>query len=343
MTIRPSFYHHIFHAFPSDGKDVENIDKLTVYRLVDPDGLIERNIDYLVVLHTDHHVALTVLEGFDGSDSQAAREDAVVGGRYSAALEMAENGDAGLELRVLVYETVCIILGSACAVLLALGHEDDGAVLALAHSPADEGSQLIDIRLVLRNDGCFGSGCNCRILSKESGIATHHFHEEDAVVGVGGVTYLVNTFHDSIESRVISDGGIRSVEVVVYGTRKSYTRYVILGCYDLGSGKRTVTSYHDEGIYVVCPEILVSLGPAFLVHEALAACRSENGTASVDGTADTLGCKILDFIIDKAFPASVYSLDLPSVEDGCSCNGPDGRIHSRRITSRGEDAYCLYL
>lgn len=50
-------------------KHIQYIDKFPVDRFVDPDGLVERDIDYLVVLDADHDVALAVLEGFDGGDS----------------------------------------------------------------------------------------------------------------------------------------------------------------------------------------------------------------------------------------------------------------------------------
>ena len=80
-------------------------------------------------------------------------------------------------------------------------------------------------------------------------------------------------------------------------------------------------------------EILICLGTALFTHEALASGCTEDCTATVDRATDTLRCKILDFIVDKAFPATVYSFDVPSVIDGSTRHGSDSRIHSRRITS----------
>ena len=66
-------------------------------------------------------------------------------------------------------QTVSIILRSASAVLLALGNEDDRAVLALADTAADERSQLVDICLVLRYDRRLCSCSDGRVLRKEAG------------------------------------------------------------------------------------------------------------------------------------------------------------------------------
>ena len=61
-------------------------------------------------------------------------------------------------------------------------------------------------------------------------------------------------------------------------------------------------------------------------------------------TADVVGKDVaFDFIVDKAFPATVYSFHAPSVIDGSSRHGSDSRIHSRRVTSGCQDADCLYL
>lgn len=75
--------------YPSDGKDVQDIDKFPVYRFGDADCLVERDIYDLVILDSDHDVALAVLESFDCSHAKPAGEDTVLGCRASSPLEMA--------------------------------------------------------------------------------------------------------------------------------------------------------------------------------------------------------------------------------------------------------------
>ena len=103
-----------------DGKNVENVDQLAVYRLINADCLVERDIDNLVVLDAYHDVALPILQSFDCCDSQAAGKDAVLSCRTSASLQMSEDGHTRFVLRIFMNQTVCIIVGTACAVLLAL-------------------------------------------------------------------------------------------------------------------------------------------------------------------------------------------------------------------------------
>ena len=67
---------------------IQHIDQLPVNRLVDADRLVERHVDDLVILDTDHDISLTVLESLDCRYSQAACKDPVVGCRDSSALEV---------------------------------------------------------------------------------------------------------------------------------------------------------------------------------------------------------------------------------------------------------------
>ena len=269
-----------------DGQDIQHVDELAVDRLVDADGLVERNIYDLVVLDSDHHVTLSVLESLDCSDTHAACKDTVVGCRDTSALKMAEDGHTRLELRIFMDKTVSIILGSACTVLLAFGHKHDGAVLALADSTADECRELVDIRLVLRNDRSLRTCSDRGVLRKEAGISSHDLDKEDAVVRVRRVADLIDAVHDGVERRIVSDRGIRTVEVVVDGSRKSHAWDVILRGNDLGACKRAVSADDHEGVDSVGLYVLIRLCTAFLTHEVLAPRRTENRTSAVDRTAD---------------------------------------------------------
>lgn len=108
-----------------NGKDVEDVDEFLVYRLVDVDGFIYRNIDNLVILDTYHYVPLSVLERLDGRHTQTAGENTVLSRRATSPLQMSEYGYTGLIFRIFLEQTVSIILSSARTVLLALGHQYD--------------------------------------------------------------------------------------------------------------------------------------------------------------------------------------------------------------------------
>ena len=59
-------------------------------------------------------------------------------------------------------------------------------------------------------------------------------------------------------------------------------------------------------------DVLISLGTSFLAHEALASGCSEDCTTTIDCSADALGSEVLDLVIEKALPATIYTLDLPT-------------------------------
>ena len=326
----------------SDRQYIKHIYQFAIYRLVDADGLVERHIHNLIVFNSDHNVALSILEGLDRSDSQTARENTILRCRNTATLKMTKDGHASLEFRILMNEAVCIVLSSARAVLFALRHKHDRAILALTHSPADEGGQLVNIRLILRNDCCLCTSRNSGILCKKARIAPHNLHKEDAVMGIGCIANLVYTVHDGVEGRVIADGGVGAIQVVVNGSRQADTRDIVLRGYDLGAGKRAVSSDHDEGVDAVLLKVLKRLGTSLLIHEALASGCPEDGTSSVDRAADAFRRKVLDLVIDKAFPTPIYSFYLPSVIDGRPCHCSNRSVHSRCISSRSEDTYRIY-
>lgn len=48
--------------------------------------------------------------------------------------------------------------------------------------------------------------------------------------------------------------------------------------------------------------------------------RLEYGSASLDGVADGLRCKFRYLVVNQALVATVYSHNLPTVEDGSPCD-----------------------
>ena len=224
------------------------------------------------------------------------------------------------------------------SILLAFGDDHDTAVLALAESSADELPQLVHIRLVFRYDGCLRSGGDCTVLCEEARIASHYLHEEDPVVGGGGVTDLVHAFHYGVECGVVTDGRVGAVQVVVDCPGKPDARYIMLLGEYLRPCKRTVSSDDDKCIDIVGLHVVVCLLSPLDGHEVIRAGGLEDRASPLYGVADAFRCEILYLVVDQTLISSVYSFYLPSVEDGRPCHGPDGRIHSRSIASGCENS-----
>ena len=314
-----------------DRQDGEDIDQLAVNRLVFLDGAVDRDVGNLVIADTYHDIALTLLDGLDAGVAETAGEDAVKGTRGTATLEMTENRHADIILRILLADTVGVI--HCTAILGTLGNNYDTAVLALTESTADELLQLVHIRLVLRDDRSLGTGSDGTVLRQKTCITAHHLDEEDAVMRRGGITKLVHTLHDSVESRVITDCGIGAVKIIVNGARQADYREIIFTGEILGSRKRTVSADDDEGVDSVRHEIVIRLLPALRCHEILAAGSLENRTATLNGIADTLCSKFFEFTMQKALVTPIDTYHLHSVVNGTSGHRTDTSVHTRRITA----------
>ena len=140
----------------SDGQDGQDVDEFLVDWLVQLYGFADRNVDDLVVGDADHDVALAFLQGLYAGVAQTAGQDTVVGGWAAAALEVAKDGDTDVIFGIFLSYSFGVV--HRAAVLRAFGDDHDGAVLALAAAVSDEFLQLVDVGLVLRDDGGLGSG-----------------------------------------------------------------------------------------------------------------------------------------------------------------------------------------
>ena len=242
---------------------------------------------------------------------------------------MPQDGDLDLVFRVLLADALGVVHRSA----VLLGHEHDTAVLALADAAADEGGQLVDVGLVLRDDGGLGAGGDGAVLRQEARVAPHHLHEEDAVVAVGGVADLVHALHDGVEGGVVADGGVRPVEVVVDGAGQADDRDVVLAGEGLGPGQGAVPSDHHQGVDAEFLDVLEGLGAPLRGAELVAAGGLEDGTAALDGVADAGAGELLDVAHDQTLPAAVDAEHAPAFVDGGAGDGADGGIHPRCIST----------
>ena len=284
----------------------KDVDKFLIYRLIHLDGPGDRHINYLIVLDADHNIALTFHQGFDTCHAESAGEYAVHGRWCASALQVAEYGHPHVVLRILLAYALCIV---HCASVL-LGYEHDAAVLALAYSAPDKGCQLVDVGLVLRNDGCFRSGGYCTVLGEEACVPAHNLDEEDAVVARCRIPDLVDTFHNGIQRRVVANGRIGAIEVVVNRARKADYSHIMLTCKQLGSCQRTVASNDHERIYAELLDIGIGLRPTFRRAEFLAPCGLEYGAAALYRVAYALSRKFLYITGDETFPSPVDAVDL---------------------------------
>ena len=182
-------------------------------------------------MDADHDVALSLQDRLYGTYTCAAGQNTVVSRRTAAALHIAEDRHAHVELGELLAHTVGIIHRTA---LRTLRDDDDTALLRLADTTLHELGELVDIGGVFRDDGSLSTAGDGRVLREITGITAHHFHEEDALVALCGIANAVHTFYYGIKRRVVTNRCICAIEVVVYGSGKTDTTH----------GHRSMNRYH---------------------------------------------------------------------------------------------------
>ena len=203
--------------------------------------------------------------------------------------------------------------------------------------------QLVNSRTVLGDNGSFGTCGYGRVLCQEAGIASHHLNEEYALVGGGCVAYLIHALHDGVQGGVVTYGEVGAVQVVVYSSGQADARHVIFLCEESCAGERAVAADDDKSIDAGSLHVLVSFGTALFCHEILAACGLQNCSSATDDIADALGGEVLDFIVNQALIATIYTFHAEAVCYGSACHGTDSRIHSRCVASGRENADAMNL
>ena len=103
-----------------------------------------------------------------------------------------------------------------------LGINDDIVLLApsaVVDDPVDE--RLFISVIPFRKKDILSAVGNAAPQRKITRVPSHHFNDTAPLMGSGGVTDLVNGLHGRVDSRVKTNGVIRTCNVQVNGSRKS--------------------------------------------------------------------------------------------------------------------------
>src|SRR5690348_11995177 len=179
------------------------------------------------------------------------REDAVGRGRGAAALDVAEDGDAGLvagqplqlvrqrraysaEAGVAIFVGLLDWLDQAFLAvgegeLGALGDDDDREVLAAVVAAGDVVAYVLDRGRLLWDDDAVGAAGDARIGGNPAGVAAHHLDDHDPVVGLGGGVETVDRVGDDLHGGVEAEGEVGTADVIVDRLRDADQRQAAVG------------------------------------------------------------------------------------------------------------------
>ena len=259
--------------------------------------------------------------------------------RGATALQVAKDGDADVKLWILLLDAFGHAHGATR--YLAFGHEHDAAVLRLAETLLNHLGQLVFLERDLGDDGSFGAGGQGTVEGEEAGVASHDLDEEESLVRGGRVTDLVDALHDGVQGRIVTDGEVGAGEVVVDRTGQADDGEVVLLGEIASAMQAAVATDDDEGFDAVFDDHVVGLTSALGGTELVAAGGLEDGATTLDDVADALGFERGDLVRDQSAIAAVDAFYDDAVGDSRTGDGPDGGVHARSVTARGQDADAL--
>ena len=303
-------------------------------------ALVYIHVDNASVPIADDPAGAALGQDANGLHAHAGGHDPVMGRGTAAPLNVAQNGDPGIQPQLPAY-----LLAYGDAAGGALGHHDHEVGLAPQAGPTDLLHHLL-FKVIGHLGYQHGGGAHghSHIQGQIPRVAAHNLHHRAALVGLHGVPKAVNALHGRVGSGIEADGIVGADNVLVNGAGDTHHRDAALAQL-LGAAKGAVAA---DGHHAVQPQKLAGIhGPllARLGAELLAAGGIEHSAAAVDDAADAGGIHGHNVSVNKPAPAptDTHALDAPS--QGRADHGPDAGIHARSIAAAGEDAdafHCVF-
>ena len=276
-------------------------------------------------------------QDFHGGVAHTGGHDPVPGGRRAAALDVAQDGHAGIEAQLLM-DAVADLHGLAGA----LGDDDHVVGLAGEAGPADLFHHVpVEVHGQLGHQHGGRAHGQAHVESQMAGVAAHDLHDGAALVGLHGVPQTVDGVHGGIGGGVEADGVVGADDVVVDGGGDADHGHAGLGQRLCAPEGAVAADGHDA----VQTQKLAGGGSPLLAclgAEFVAAGGVEDGAASIDDMGDGAGVHTDDIAVDKAVVAAADADALDAAVQAVADYGADGGVHTRGVTAAGEDANAFH-
>ena len=155
-------------------------------------------------------------------------------------------------------------------------------------------------------------------------------------MGLGCIADIVHHMHSCIHSGIKTDGVICAADVVVNGTRQTDTGNTRMGQI-AGASVGTIAADNNNALDAQLTAVIRCLLNAFGSSEFRTSGGVKHGAASVDNIRNAPEIHLYDFACDKTVIASLHSVNVHSLIDGCSDDCTDSSVHTGRIAAAGEN------
>ena len=188
------------------------------------DDLFERHVDHLAVPPRHHAVGLAIGQEVDGAHAQRRGEQAVLGRRHGAALDMAQHRGARLRARLLaepmrqpVADAVLRRIERIVGMPGRLGHHDQRRAAAGRAQARDMLDHTLETPRHFGDQHDIGAAGDAGGDGDVAGVTAHHLQHHDPLVAGAGRLQAVERLGGDGDGRRIADGALGIGDVVVDG------------------------------------------------------------------------------------------------------------------------------
>ena len=324
----------------SDRDGVADVQQHRVQRLGHLQRLVDGVVHQGLPPHPDDAVVLALVDQADGAVAHGGGVDAVPQGGRAAALDVAQNGGAGVDAGAGL-DLVGDLLGMADA----LGDDDDEVVLAglFGHLDAVEDVAL-HIELVLGQQHGHGARGDGHVQGDVAGVAAHDLHHAAPVVALGGVAQLVDHLHGGVHGGVVADGVVGAGDVVVDGAGQADHRDAAVGQL-AGAAVGAVAADDHQRVDAQLTALGRALVLALLGLELQAAGGVQDGAAVLDDVGDAAQVHLVALAVQQAVVAALDADHPVPLVDAGADDRAHRRIHAGCVAAAGQyaDGFDLSL
>ena len=223
------------------------------------------------------------------------------------------------------------------AQLHALGHHDDAEVFAFGASPVQVLDHRVEVDREFGDDDHVGTAGQATHHPDPTGIAPHHLHHHDPVVGGRGRVQPVERFDDDAHRGVETDAELGDGQVVVDRLRNPHHRKPRV-THRRRHRQGIVATDRHQAIDAAAAQQLDDFGDAALFLEGIGPRGAQDGAADWQDAAHRSDRQFLQVTgAEHARPAILDPGHLEAALKGTASHAPNGGIETRRVAAAGEN------
>jgi hypothetical protein len=191
-------------------------------------GLVEGHRSHFTGFEANHATELTFGDEIGSGNAEARSEDAVEGSGRTAALDVAEDGDADFLVEHFA-KNIADDIGNAAGTdrgkdftmgimggkLHAFGDDDDAEMLSAEFTGANGVTNSLKFKGDFGDEDDVSTASNPGMERDPTGVAAHELNEHDAMMAFGGGVEAIDGFGGDDESGVKTESDFSGVEIVV--------------------------------------------------------------------------------------------------------------------------------